>query len=218
MVRMYLLVALLVASAAPAAAEYFIIWSNDTFQIPSAALLPMAAGDMNGDGLTEIVGQFGTATEIRDAMTGSVIKQFASYTLAGGYAMIDLDNDGTPECLGSGLNSQTLVIDWVITANAPTTGGTTDRRPSLEITPNPSSGAAHVTFSLPASGDGQLRVYDVSGRSVRLLADGHFDEGMQMIAWDGRDDRGVTLPAGVYFVELRIGEGALSYRSKIVLD
>jgi flagellar hook assembly protein FlgD len=45
-----------------------------------------------------------------------------------------------------------------------------------------------------------MGVYDAGGRSVRQL--GQMSGGAQTIAWDGRDQRGVPLGAGVYFFKI----------------
>ena len=45
-------------------------------------------------------------------------------------------------------------------------------------------------------------VQDDSGRNVRTLALGVHDAGTFDLGWDGRDDRGNTLPAGHYTVQL----------------
>jgi hypothetical protein len=47
-----------------------------------------------------------------------------------------------------------------------------------------------------------LRVYDRSGRLVRALANSYIGNGYYAVAWDGRDDSGRTVPAGVYFLQL----------------
>jgi flagellar hook assembly protein FlgD len=45
-------------------------------------------------------------------------------------------------------------------------------------------------------------VYDVAGRIVRTLADGTLASGRHEQTWDGRDEAGKTVAAGVYFVRL----------------
>ena len=68
-------------------------------------------------------------------------------------------------------------------------------------TPNPSHGAARLRFSLPAAGDARLEVLDVGGR--RVWAQSHaFAAGLHELRWDGRDDAGHALGAGLYLVRL----------------
>jgi flagellar hook assembly protein FlgD len=42
-------------------------------------------------------------------------------------------------------------------------------------------------------------VFDVKGRLVRTLP---LDEGAERVAWDGSDDGGERVPAGIYFYRL----------------
>ena len=49
----------------------------------------------------------------------------------------------------------------------------------------------------------KLGVYDVGGRLVRALADGAQTAGRKSVRWDGRDDQGRALPAGMYLVRMQ---------------
>ncbi len=71
--------------------------------------------------------------------------------------------------------------------------------------PNPFSSRTSLRFDLPRPGPIVLRVYDVSGRGVRTLADGEFAAGSHTLDWDGRDDGGAPLEAGLYFCRLDAG-------------
>jgi flagellar hook assembly protein FlgD len=48
-------------------------------------------------------------------------------------------------------------------------------------------------------------IYDVSGRLVRLLADGRLEDGHAEFLWPGIDQRGRSSPPGVYVVKVRAG-------------
>ena len=58
----------------------------------------------------------------------------------------------------------------------------------------------------------QLEVYDVRGRRVRVLEDEIRPAGRFTMHWDGRDDRGESLAAGVYFVRYRANDFQASQR------
>ena len=47
-----------------------------------------------------------------------------------------------------------------------------------------------------------MRVFDVAGRTVRTLLRGVQPAGERVLAWDGRDDGGSPLSAGVYLLRL----------------
>ncbi|MBM3318942.1 MAG: hypothetical protein FJY75_13925, partial [Candidatus Eisenbacteria bacterium] len=68
--------------------------------------------------------------------------------------------------------------------------------------PNPAPAGARIHFDLPAGGDAALRIFGPDGALVRTLLQGRLPAGPGAVAWDGRDDRGRDLPAGVYFYRL----------------
>jgi len=59
-----------------------------------------------------------------------------------------------------------------------------------------------LTISMRPAHDTAVRgaVFDVRGRIVRRFDDHLAPAGPYAIAWDGRDDRGTAVPAGLYFV------------------
>ena len=76
--------------------------------------------------------------------------------------------------------------------------------------PNPFAASTAIRFSLPAPGNVELRVFDVSGRLVRTLAHGERREaGPQQVVWDGTDSRGKRVTSGVYFYRVdALGQSA----------
>ena len=65
---------------------------------------------------------------------------------------------------------------------------------ALTVAPNPSRGAARVAWTMPAPGIARVRVVDVLGRQVAVLADGERAAGPHVLALPQR------LAAGVYVV------------------
>jgi flagellar hook assembly protein FlgD len=55
---------------------------------------------------------------------------------------------------------------------------------------------------LPASGRVRLVVYDLRGRVVATVLDEHRPSGELISRWDGRNDNGQPVAAGVYFARL----------------
>jgi len=78
--------------------------------------------------------------------------------------------------------------------------------------PNPNRGTATIRFQLAQPGEVTLRVFDLTGRCVRTLAEGALPAGEQTRVWDGADNRGGRLSAGVYWVRLVVGD---RYTSKM---
>lgn len=217
----FLAMSLVVAAAlAPgtARADYYVIWSQEDFMPTNSSSLPLCVGDMIGNGENIIVGKKGgNSTEIRDAMTGALILTFPAYAVYGdSYAMVDLDNDGTPECVVTN-GADTFVIDWVLVAGQAESNRTVPDF-GLDLRPNPSRPGAAVDLRIPERGVVQVSVYDVAGRRVRSLHDGMREAGAHELAWDGRDDSGRAVAAGTYFVELRIDGQQRATRKSVLLQ
>jgi flagellar hook assembly protein FlgD len=82
-------------------------------------------------------------------------------------------------------------------------------------TPNPFSREVSLSYGLPRSGPVEIAVFDLSGRRVRVLQQGARPAGRYHLAWDGRNEVGVRLGSGIYFVRMDAA-GQLCSR-KIVL-
>ena len=75
------------------------------------------------------------------------------------------------------------------------------------VAPNPFNPGTTVSFDLPHACDVSIVVYDLSGRRVRTIWDGALEAGQHRVEWNGRDERGVTAPTGVYLVRLETDSG-----------
>lgn len=75
--------------------------------------------------------------------------------------------------------------------------------------PNPSGAMTRLAVTLPVAARVRLTLQDVFGRRVRTLLDGVQPAGTGAWDWDGRDDDGRHVPAGVYVARLEAGERVL---------
>ena len=75
--------------------------------------------------------------------------------------------------------------------------------------PNPFSAQSTIRFDLPAAAEGgwpvDVSLYNVAGRKIRSLVSGSLPGGRYSYRWDGRDNSGVKLAAGVYFLQIKAG-------------
>jgi hypothetical protein len=79
--------------------------------------------------------------------------------------------------------------------------------------PNPFRTGTALTYELDAAGPVTISVHDVSGRRVRALAESAWHEaGSHRSQWDGRDDGGREVPAGIYFQVVRAPGGSAAAR------
>lgn len=73
-----------------------------------------------------------------------------------------------------------------------------------------------IKFNLPSEGLVELTVFDLSGRSIRNLANHSMTSGEHIFYWDGRDNQGRMLPNGNYFVVLKKDDSILEERTIIL--
>jgi flagellar hook assembly protein FlgD len=65
--------------------------------------------------------------------------------------------------------------------------------------PNPFTQRTGLEIPMTRTGDVRVAIYDVRGRRVRTLERDLAPVGNAVIVWDGRDETGADLPAGLYF-------------------
>ena len=68
--------------------------------------------------------------------------------------------------------------------------------------PNPARGTTTLRLNLPARVHVALDVYDIGGRHVRGLSNELLAAGEHLMAWNGLDDGGHPVPAGLYLARL----------------
>jgi hypothetical protein len=79
--------------------------------------------------------------------------------------------------------------------------------------PNPFNPSTTISFDLPEGKRRQyvdLGIYDIRGRLVRKLIDSSLEPGTHKVCWDGRDERGMRVPSGVYLYVLKAGNETLT--------
>jgi serine protease AprX len=86
---------------------------------------------------------------------------------------------------------------------------------TLTVVPNPSRNSVRIDFSIPFIQNAKLAVYDVCGKKVRTLVDRVYKQGNFSIVWDGTDDCGKRVSAGIYFCRIESQGTALT--NKLIL-
>jgi len=73
--------------------------------------------------------------------------------------------------------------------------------------PNPFNPSTSIPFALPSThGDVRLEIYNVIGQRIRMLMAGPMDSGFHTVVWNGMDDAGRSVGAGLYISILEAGE------------
>ena len=108
---------------------------------------------------------------------------------------------GAPGIAVAGVDARDLANQPILQATTAATPAPT-RTLLLAPAPNPAPGAATVSYALARAGAVRLFVYDIAGRRVRTLVSGVKEAGAYRTSWNGRDEGGRGVAAGVYYVVL----------------
>ena len=82
--------------------------------------------------------------------------------------------------------------------------------------PNPFAGSTTIRVGLAEPGRVRLAVYDLLGRQVAVLLEGQKSAGRYVVTWDGRDESGRLMAAGVYLYRLETERTVLTRRLVLV--
>jgi hypothetical protein len=87
--------------------------------------------------------------------------------------------------------------------------------------PNPFNPSTMISFALPEVGKVKVNVYNATGQLVRTLVDREMPAGRQNVRWNGRDQSGHLVAAGVYLYQIVVqkenGETAFSETRRMTL-
>ncbi len=75
--------------------------------------------------------------------------------------------------------------------------------------PNPFNGGTTIPFELKERGEVHIVLYNLLGQKIRSVVEGVLEAGAHRVHWDGCDDRGREVPAGVYLYSMTVND----YRS-----
>jgi hypothetical protein len=117
-----------------------------------------------------------------------------------------------PEYDGGGMHYKVTALDYVGNESPPATPETVSgmggqnpiaRYALYRNVPNPFNPTTVINYDVPEGGGMvTLRIYDVSGRLCRTLANGVVSAGEKSVTWNGRDDHGRHVTSGVYFYRM----------------
>jgi hypothetical protein len=160
-------------------------------------------GHFRGPSTSEFMEFAPNDLRLRD-LSGAVI--FRASTDLPGWTGVNRDMQAV-DLAGNGV-SQFLAIDSNAARLVQYTGTTSATLPGLGgglrllgNVPNPFRTATTFRFSTRSAGEVSIRVFDAAGRMVRRLAE-RMPAGMNEVRWDGRDERGNTVPSGILFYEV----------------
>ncbi len=109
----------------------------------------------------------------------------------------------TPVQIGAGLHEFNFILSLqsgtVVGHSAPKVP---DRLELYQNYPNPYNPETTIAFDLPEARHAKLTVYNINGKTIRILHDGKTGVGQHKVVWDSRSDTGRRVSSGVYFYKL----------------
>jgi hypothetical protein len=185
--------------------------------------LAVAGGEAPAAQFT-LTDQADVTLDVRDPASGQPVSHRALGVMPAGHHTVALRDE---ESRGSGqlqlrlsaVSSYASGKTAAAQASFPASGGAATTLPSRPVlignSPNPVHDETRISFVLPAQGGAAaLEVLDASGRRVRLLGKS-FAPGLNEVLWNGTNDRGTRVPAGIYFYRLR--QDRLDFTQKMVV-
>jgi hypothetical protein len=79
------------------------------------------------------------------------------------------------------------------------------------------SAKATMRFGLAKSDNVEIKVFDVSGRLIRTLANHQFAAGTHDVVWDGLDNGGHQVARGVYFTQVKFASQRFEDTRKLIV-
>lgn len=67
--------------------------------------------------------------------------------------------------------------------------------------PNPFNPTTTIIYQNSVSGQAKLVIYDMLGKEVRSFDLGYLEAGVHELFWDGKDNNGIDLTSGIYFIK-----------------
>ena len=68
--------------------------------------------------------------------------------------------------------------------------------------PNPFNPVTTIRYDLPEDGNVSLVIHDVTGSVIRQLVKGRMEAGHHRLTWDGTNDQGRKVSAGIYLCSI----------------
>jgi len=78
--------------------------------------------------------------------------------------------------------------------------------------PNPVVDRTMISYAVPVEAPVELSIFDVQGRVLRKLVRGNVGPGIHQVTWDGADDRGRPVGAGIYYYRFTSGDRTFERR------
>jgi len=102
------------------------------------------------------------------------------------------------------INVDSILQSQLITGNTPEPLAVNEAGVFFTNYPNPTSEQTTLHYHLEEAQEVSLAIYDVNGRLVRQLLTSTTQDGEQLVQWDGTNDSGNKVAAGLYISQLHV--------------
>ncbi len=109
-----------------------------------------------------------------------------------------------------------LVIDYVVGVECKPVEENNVFKSKVSNFPNPFKNATTIIYKLKQSCHVLLSVYDMTGRKMKTLIDEYRKNGEYQVVWDRKNEKGETLPAGIYYYRLKAGDELITRKTVIL--
>ena len=82
----------------------------------------------------------------------------------------------------------------------------------LSSYPNPFNPSTRIDYVVPVGGMISLSVFNILGQKLSSLVDGYKKKGGHSLNWDGTNNTGELLPAGIYFIRMEFAGGFMTQK------
>ncbi len=82
--------------------------------------------------------------------------------------------------------------------------------------PNPFNPTTQINYDVPRTSQVSLKVYNMLGQHVKTLFEGRKEAGHYAVKWDGSNQRGEQVSAGIYFLRM-VSEGVTLSRKMLLV-
>ena len=75
--------------------------------------------------------------------------------------------------------------------------------------PNPFNGRTTIEYLIPSASNILFKIYDMSGKEIKILYNGYHNSGRATIIWDGKDKNSQLVASGIYYYSIVSGQSSL---------
>ena len=156
------------------------VWTDDNGDVLTFTYTWYTDSDNQGNDGTEIA----NATDNTYTLTNADVDQYIYAMVTaddGNGGLVSVSSNYSTQVSTLGIGDEIIITEYSLSQNYP----------------NPFNPVTEITFELPNTGDISLKVFNMVGQEVALIASGNYPAGLYTVSFNG-----VDLPSGIYFYTL----------------